>query len=275
MRSFLLFVFLTAVTSSIACNCHPEVEEMNMARYNEATAIFIGHVDSMSDCSTTQAVYFTVKTAYKGNMGTTIAITEIDCKTACAFTFEKGREYLVYAYNKYGNNLNLIPCTPNRKLLTQQEIDTEWKINERYNTLAYLQKELNLWKQEIAFLELMKSFKNGDVSITYPNGTPTAKGTLANGIPVGKWEYFYPDGGVKAVGEYNNDGKKNGFWVEYNMFYDTHEDTIVHTIRKKYILKTMGHYQNGLKDGIWERIDLDGSLLKFYYVKGKFERESE
>lgn len=274
MRLSLLLVLFTAGTTCIACNCNPEIEEMNMARYNEAAAIFIGHVDSLSDCSQTQAVYFTVKAAYKGNFGNSIAITEIDCKTACSFTFEKGRDYLVYAYNKFGSQLNLIPCTPNRKLLTQKEIETELRLNERYNTSAYILKELTLWKEEIAFLEKMKSFKNGDITITYPNGTPTAKGQLVNGVPVGKWEYFYPDGGVKAVGEYAN-GKKIGFWVEYNMYYTTYEDTTVHTVRKKYIVKSLGHYQEGLKDGLWERVNLDGSMLKFYYVKGKFDRESD
>ncbi|MCQ2284667.1 MAG: tetratricopeptide repeat protein [Bacteroidales bacterium] len=50
----------------------------------------------------------------------------------------------------------------------------------------------------------------------YPTGKIQGEGQIMNGNRVGSWRYYYPDGTVSSVQEYDDNGKKVGTWTEYN-----------------------------------------------------------
>src|SRR6266704_3473662 len=108
---FLFLFYFFNLTFAFPCSCHHDIEEMNIARYNEAAAIFLATIDSSGPCREFSTVYFSTKKIYKGKLGASVAIQEIDCKTVCALRFEKGKEYLVYAYYNPKGELSIIPCT--------------------------------------------------------------------------------------------------------------------------------------------------------------------
>ena len=56
-------------------------------------------------------------------------------------------------------------------------------------------------------------------------------------LPLGRWDYYYNDGALKASGDFNNAGKKEGLWTYY---YATGE------IKEKSLMK------NGLNEGLTE-----------------------
>jgi antitoxin component YwqK of YwqJK toxin-antitoxin module len=241
---------------------------MNIARYNDAYTIFIGTADSIGNCNNTRTVSFKIKKLYKGNSQDQISIDGVDCKSSCALSFEKDQNYLVYVYKDSENKLRIYPCTGTRRTLTKDETTQEIKQAEKFNTLYYLKKEIELWEHEIEFLEKIPPLKDGKIKTFYPNGQLTGEGKLYNGLPVGSWKYYYPDGNVKSEGKYTN-GLKTGQWVENSTYYASYEDTLG-AARKRYLLKNSGPYLNGLKEGKWERINIDGSKQTLYYRRGKF-----
>jgi antitoxin component YwqK of YwqJK toxin-antitoxin module len=256
-RIVFIFIILLISNSSFPCSCHTDIEEMNIARYNDAYSIFIGTADSIGDCEKTRTVSFKINKLYKGIEQDKIMVEGIDCKTSCALSFEKNQEYLVYLYKDADNKLRIYPCTGTRKTISKEEKAQELKQAEKFNTLYYLKKEIEIWEHEIEFLEKILPVKDGKVKTYYPNGELTGEGKFDKGIPVGSWKYFYPDGNIKSSGSYLN-GLKTGIWVENSTYYATYEDTLG-APRKRYLLKNTGTYLNGLKEGKWERVNIDGS----------------
>jgi hypothetical protein len=270
--SFLSLLLIFSGLNAAACNCDIDIVEMNIARYNEAKAIFIASVDSTGPCNNYSTVYFKIIKSYKGNLPRTLSVKEIDCKTACALSFEHGKQYLVYAYANPDDEIKIIPCKSTRRLLNHNEVEDELRNSERFNTRSYVESEVKLWDDEISFLEKIYQHNSGEIKTHYPNGKPTGKGIFKDGLPEGEWIYYFPDGSVKGIGQYKR-GKKTGYWVEFDPFYSTHEDS--NDSRKRFIIKNSGHYNEGLKEGKWEKINLDGSSQNLFYKKGKFSGEKE
>ena len=48
--------------------------------------------------------------------------------------------------------------------------------------------------------------------LCYSNGQPTSKGLCDNGIPVGYWEFYHPNGTILSTGNYFG-GRKVGYWI--------------------------------------------------------------
>lgn len=268
-KPFLIAILsILAYSTAFCCSCHSDIDEMNIARYNDAEAIFIGTVDSLGDCANGRTIRFIPKKIYKGIPGEKITIEGIDCKSSCAMTFEKELEYLIYVYRDIDQKLRIYPCTGTRRLISKAEIEEELKHSEKFNTLHYIKREIEVWEHELEFLEKLPAVKDGKIKTYYPNGQLTGEGKFENGIPTGEWKYYYPDGNIKATGHYTH-GKKSGMWVEHSTYYATYEDTIG-SVRKKYLLKNSGTYDKGFKEGKWQRVNLDGSIQSLYYRKGKF-----
>jgi hypothetical protein len=272
--SFISLLLICSDMNVLACNCDIDIAEMNIARYNETTAIFVAAVDSSSPCRDHSTVYFKIIKTYKGNLPSSLAVEEIDCKTPCALNFEKGKQYLIYAYSTPENEIKIIPCKSSRRILNHNEIEDELRNSERFNTRSYVEAEVKLWSEEIAFLEKIYQQTSGEVKTTYPNGNPTGKGKFRNGLPEGDWTYYYPDGSIQGTGQYKK-GKKTGSWIEFNPYYESSKDSNNEQIKKRYIIKYSGHYNDGHKDGKWQKINLDGSSEKLFYKKGKFSGEKE
>jgi hypothetical protein len=270
--SFISLFLIFLGIKGTACNCDLDIPEMNIARFNEASAIFVASVDSSSPCNEHATVYFKIIKTYKGNLPRSLSVEEIDCKTACALNFEKDKQYLVYAYHDQDDEIKIIPCKSSRRMLNHNEIEDELRNSDRFNTRAYVEAEVKLWNDEIAFLEKLYQHTLGDIKTYYSNGQLTGKGKFKDGLPDGEWIYYYPDGSVKGIGQYKK-GKKTGYWVEFALYYSTPEDHHSDQTRKRFIIKNNGHYDEGLKDGKWQRVNLDGSFQNLFFKKGKFSGE--
>ena len=271
LKAFLFTIFLLNFQAALPCSCHNDIEEMNIARYNDCTAAFIGIVDSVSPCNNYKSVTFSVKILYKGTLIQKVSVEGITCNGPCAFLFKKNETYLVYLFKDAQNKFAIYPCTGTRRVLSKEETADELLRAEKYNTSEYLKKEIERWDHEMKFLEQMKNTPNGKVKTYYINGKLTGEGHFHNGIPMGEWHYYYPEGHLKAKGHYHN-GEKTGEWIEYTIYYNTFEDTAA-APRKRFLLKSTGSYVHGLKEGKWERVNLDGSIQTLYYRKGKFISE--
>lgn len=64
---------------------------------------------------------------------------------------------------------------------------------------------------------------NGEVKICSEHGKVSAKGQMINGVPQGRWVFFFSDGKVKSQVNFE-DGKKQGPWVHYR--WDGRQRTI-------------------------------------------------
>ena len=48
------------------------------------------------------------------------------------------------------------------------------------------------------------------------DGSVYATGQLRDGVPVGYWEWFRPDGTIKRSGHFDDKGERTGEWKTYD-----------------------------------------------------------
>ena len=90
----------------------------------------------------------------------------------------------------------------------------------------------------------------------YPNGVLKASGDYVADKKVGNWKYFYPNGELEQEGVYLN-GKADGIWIWY---YPNGE-----TLRSE-------NFLDGLADGMMTEYAMDGSIItQGDYIEGKEE----
>lgn len=147
--------------------------------------------------------------------------------------------------------------------------------------------------------------KQGDWKTFDVNGNLKFEGSFVDGIPVGTFLFYYPDGKIKARSEmYDNgrrsrtktfhangrmmaegnylDKKKDSTWQYYSdfdgvllstEFYANGEidGTVLNYFPGGAVAEEIP-YINGVKDGIWKRYFTDGNIkLKATYINGKLE----
>jgi hypothetical protein len=126
MRVFLLLVIVISMLaietdSTCACSCvapGPPDEELT-----NSTAVFTGKVVGLSkpidfgpiSSADPIKITFQVYEAWKGSVSLTTTITTSRSSASCGYTFEKGGEYIVYAYGSE-NNLAVSLCSRTRPL---------------------------------------------------------------------------------------------------------------------------------------------------------------
>ncbi len=114
---------------------------------------------------------------------------------------------------------------------------------------------------------------NGNITIYYPNTTqPMMQGEIRNGQPFGLWKTFYPDGNIKTLQAFDQDGKLNGI---VQIFYDNKanskltefyiKDDKINGVLLQYYpsgqIKAKIEYKNGQKHG----------HITIYYPDGKIK----
>ena len=90
----------------------------------------------------------------------------------------------------------------------------------------------------------------------YPDGKLKAEGNYDNGKQTGEWKFYHPDGKIEQTGRFNKLGKPDGGWKWY---FDTGQ-----------LLKEE-NYRNGLKDGISSEYDETGKVIE----EGEFVNGNE
>lgn len=104
----------------------------------------------------------------------------------------------------------------------------------------------------------------------YENGQPKSYGTYENGLPEGKWTWWFEDGEKMSEGFFNN-GKRNGKWTTWfaggqeksrGMYKDDKLEGIFHKWHSNGIIAFEGRYVADKLDGTQKYYDKAGKLKK-------------
>jgi antitoxin component YwqK of YwqJK toxin-antitoxin module len=81
----------------------------------------------------------------------------------------------------------------------------------------------------------------------YPDGTLRAEGNYDNGKQVGEWKYYHPDGKIEQIGKFSKNGRYEGTWKWY---FDNGQ------------LAKEESYRNGVRDGLSTEYDETGRVIE-------------
>ncbi|MCX6244584.1 MAG: hypothetical protein NTU98_07740 [Bacteroidetes bacterium] len=98
--------------------------------------------------------------------------------------------------------------------------------------------------------------KDGHWKELYPDGRLKAEGDYKDGKQVGEWKYFYPEGKLEQTGRYTASGKLQGTWRWY---YENGQ------------LMREEEYIDGLKDGMHTEYDESGKMVE----EGEYVQDNE
>lgn len=155
-------LLLLNTNTAHACSCLPTTPQQT---YKNSKAVFAGQVINIvdlgnrnpqfSDSSGTLKIIFEVSKIWKGKLEKQQVILTSDSSASCGYSFEKGKEYLVYASNQ-GNQLETGLCSgtkplanarPDLAILGRGKTPTP----QTSNTSQQLQRNKQLWsKQKIS-----------------------------------------------------------------------------------------------------------------------------
>ena len=93
--------------------------------------------------------------------------------------------------------------------------------------------------------DVVNGMKNGEFRLSSEEGIVSVYGSIKDNRNIGKWKYFYPNGQLESVGNFNFDNP-HGKWVWY--YYNGN-------------IKETGTFFNGDKAGTWYSYSLSGTLL--------------
>ena len=131
IRIFLSLVIVIGILAietkpAYACSCAPPGSPVE--GLNNASAVFTGKVVALAEPSggfgpissaDPVTVTFQVYTVWKGSVSQTTTITTARSGASCGYTFDKGGEYIVYAYGQE-NNLSVGLCSRTQPLDTAE-----------------------------------------------------------------------------------------------------------------------------------------------------------
>lgn len=92
-----LLGFFYQPTPAFACSC---AEASTTEQFSNATAVFIGTVETISLDGRQRSVDFDVSEWQKGSSTESVTVATGWGDADCGFDFETGKEYVVYAYGK-------------------------------------------------------------------------------------------------------------------------------------------------------------------------------
>jgi len=111
---FLLF-FLSALgyNNNIAFGCSCPLSVSPTEELERATAVYRGEVNDIQSIPShyINKVKFDVKEAWKGISQKMVIVSTPFDDALCGYPFEKGKEYLVYAFGENESSLNTITCS--------------------------------------------------------------------------------------------------------------------------------------------------------------------
>ncbi|MDD4819859.1 MAG: hypothetical protein PHD21_03375 [Flavobacteriales bacterium] len=118
--------------------------------------------------------------------------------------------------------------------------------------------------------------KKGEWVFYYPDGTVMQKGEYLDGKENGLWMWFFPDGKIQREDNYTFgflDGKSISYSQNGKVLSSGNYDTSLRSGEWFFIVentKDIGKYVDGVKDGLWQQIDIPTSKVVFscYYREG-------
>lgn len=121
---------------------------------------------------------------------------------------------------------------------------------------------------------------HGSYTSYYRDGLKQETGEFGNGLKVGKWEAWYPNGKKRELVDYDK-GSIGPLVLNYKVmeFYDANGKQLVkkgkglyRTYYKDYVVKSEGNIKKGIKTGSWKGF-YDNGRTYYYetYSKGKLK----
>jgi len=233
MKLSYIFILLLILNgkNTIACSCNPILDELSLSDYYEYEVISMVKVVEVFEVQDS-VVGFTVNLTKvrveiiedfkKEFLYDTFVIKSDFGFETCSNLLEIGVTYILYSRDaKY---VNLSYCNRLSK-----------------NESTYI----DSFNEDLDFLKKMKSSKLRIPKMKYKNGQRMAKGKLKNNKPVGKWIYYFPNGGIWKKGSYV-DGRKNGVWIEEEYKFGDNEYRDIE----------VGEYKDDERIGDWTELSL-------------------
>ncbi len=102
--------------------------------------------------------------------------------------------------------------------------------------------------------------KEGPWIFYYPNGTIRAKGNYFNGLKHKLWNYYYPNGQLEQKGSYNKKEKPDGEWLWYypngtllrsESYWNGDPEGEMIEYSDSGTIVVQGSFRNGLEEGPW------------------------
>jgi Carboxypeptidase regulatory-like domain len=108
-----LLVGCAVLTTARAQECCVQVSPPCQAYWN-ASAVFVGRVETIKRVGTTRRVTFTVLDAFRGVTASTLEVSTEPAGQRCSLSFRIGHEYIVYAARSEGGELTTSRCLRTR-----------------------------------------------------------------------------------------------------------------------------------------------------------------
>ncbi len=174
--------------------------------------------------------------------------------------------------------LLMIPACRQVESHEQLSLETKWDNGSIRKRSSYYMKERN----EILHGEQVEWFEEGGVRMRvnyshgkrhgllsewYPNGVKAREGRWENGFQVGIWTAWQPSGDKKWEASYENGviiGKRVSWSSGKVVLEEMYEDGDVVEVLGYHLngIKSLhGHYQGGLKHGVWQHWDEKGVMV--------------
>jgi hypothetical protein len=119
MKKILLLgtsLFVLSANAALACSCAPTTPQQSLERSN---AVFSGKVINVAKFSNSSEsgvrVTFDVSKVWKGTNKQKLVVTTSDSSASCGYSFQEGKEYLVYASSQE-NKLQTGLCSGTKSL---------------------------------------------------------------------------------------------------------------------------------------------------------------
>ena len=122
----------------------------------------------------------------------------------------------------------------------------------------YTGRIIDTLQNKVIEYDVLNGMKNGEFILSSYEGIPSIYGSIKDNRNTGVWKYFYPNGQLESIGNFNYDNPY-GKWKWY--YYDGS-------------IKETGTFLNGNKTGSWYRYSWEGILLSItMYDEGELINE--
>lgn len=118
MKKILLLgtsLFLLGANAAMACKCAPTTPQQSLERANAVFSGKVIDVDKSSNPSEANRITFEVSKVWKGTNKQKLVITTSSSSASCGYSFQEGKEYLVYASTQ-DNKLQTGSCSGTKSL---------------------------------------------------------------------------------------------------------------------------------------------------------------
>jgi antitoxin component YwqK of YwqJK toxin-antitoxin module len=109
----------------------------------------------------------------------------------------------------------------------------------------YTGRIIDTLQNKVVEYDVVNGMKNGEFRLSSYEGIPSIYGSIKDNRNIGVWKYFYPNGHLESIGNFNFDNP-HGKWVWY--YYNGN-------------IKETGTFFNGKKTGTWYIYSWEGILL--------------